>query len=143
MSSSLAAAQNRAVLGQHDVVVAFDTLAGSARIHLDANNDGHVQSGEQTRVVEIGEGISFSRGAAPERALGQRGVTFTRLQDGLPSVTFHRNGSASQAGVIYLTPGSDGALSPDLRHARAVEVARSTGRTTCFSLRDGAWEASC
>jgi len=143
MSTTLSAAQSRAVLGQHDVIVAFDTLAGTVRVHLDANNDGAVQTTEHARLVQVSEGIRFSRGAAPAMALGGSGVTFTRVQDGLPSVVFHRNGSASQAGVVYLVPGGDGGMSMDVDHVRAVEVARPTGRATCLRVKDGAWGESC
>ena len=104
--TALAAAQNRAVLRQHDIVVAFDTAQGTVRIHSDSDNDGMVGSDEPLRLVEIGDGMRFGRMSAAARPFGERAVSFTQEQDDLPALTFHRNGSASQVGIAYLTPGN-------------------------------------
>ena len=139
----LSAAQSRAVLNQHDVVIRFDTVAGSALVHLDADNDGQLDSGESTRLVDIGDGVAFGGGSATPPLNGGRGVSFTQRRAGLPSLTFHRNGSASEAGTLNLVAGGDAGASLEPEHVRAIEVARPTGRAVCFRNAGSAWEASC
>ena len=43
----LSAAQSRAVLNQHDVVIRFDTVAGSALVHLDRIRRGACRAQDQ------------------------------------------------------------------------------------------------
>jgi prepilin-type N-terminal cleavage/methylation domain-containing protein len=140
--TTLTAAQSRAVLNQHDVVVRFDTTGATAFIHVDTDNDGTLDAGESTRLVALPDGVQFGRGPAPARTLGTAAVSFDQLRGGLPSLTFHRNGSASQAGVIYLIAGAASQRSSSATHVRAIEVARPTGRSVCLRYL-GAWEASC
>ena len=45
----LSAAQSRAVLNQHDVVIRFDTVAGSALVHLDPGETFVSESGAMFR----------------------------------------------------------------------------------------------
>jgi prepilin-type N-terminal cleavage/methylation domain-containing protein len=139
--STLTAAQSRSVLNQHDVVIRFDTAAATALVHLDADNDGTLDAGESTTLVGLGDGVLFDRGQAPAMPQGDGAVSFTQLRGGLPSLTFHRNGSASQMGVIYLSAGLRGRA--EARNVRAIDVSRSTGRSVCSRIRAGAWEASC
>ncbi len=103
VATELMAAQRYAVLRGHDVVVAFDEEEDWLRIHLDANNDGLMQSTENTRVAQLGDGVSFGRAEGPTITPSTQIVTFTQLQGTLKALTFHRNGSASEMGVIYLT----------------------------------------
>ena len=143
VGTGLQASQRLAVLRQHDLVISFDTTTGRMTVHSDANNDGAFQSGEDVRVVDLEEGVMFGLGGASGRPQGNTAVTFTNLHLGLPALTFHRNGSASQEGIIYLTSirsGSGGAYPED---TRAVEVERSTGRVRCFSFKTNSWTEAC
>ncbi len=135
VSSTLARAQYRAVLHQHDVIVWFDVTPRRLRVHEDRNNDGVVQANEPVTAVELPEGVVFGRGPAPARPMGLGPVTF-RQRFGTPYVTFHRNGSASEAGGLYLTATG----TPVARDARAVEVERSTGRASWFFHDGNAWQ---
>lgn len=143
LMTTLAAAQNRAVMNQHDVVVAFDTVAGTVRVHLDADNDGLVDGGESVSLVALSDGVHFARGAASPRALGPKAVSATHEQDDLPALTFHRNGSVSEMALLYLAPGTGATTDPHADRVRAVEVERATGRATCFRFTGSAWEAGC
>lgn len=132
-------AQRRALLRQHDIRILFDLDGSVLRLHDDADNDGEVDSGERDVVSELGEGTSFGRAGAPALEGGTGGaVSFSVDSDeDLPVLTFHRNGSASEAGVLHLAAGSDPAT------ARALRVERATGAATCWSHRTGEWEERC
>ena len=138
---SLNAAQRLAVMRQHDVVVTFLVADGQMRVHRDADNDGTVDEGEDTRIVELPETIAFSRGSVPPVNGILDDVSFAS-SDGRPTLVFHRNGSASESGMAYLRP-IRGSMSFDREGARAVTVERATGETRCLSYRTGSWETSC
>lgn len=143
VTTTVRGAQGTAVMRGHDVVLAFDETDRTVRIHSDENSDGGVDSDEGIRVYELPEGVAFGRGSAPARDLSSETISFDGEQGGLPAVTFHRNGSASEEGVVYVT--SERALqSSDFEEdARAIEFARSTGRIRCVSYESGSWEEGC
>lgn len=136
VGSTMLLAQRLAVSRQHDVVVAFDEAANQIRVHEDANNNGIVDEGESVRFVGLQEGAVFGRGGALPFRLGSdmfsSTIHFSGVQDGLPSVTFKRNGSASEQGGFYLTSpraaGSDRYPSA----TRLVIVERATGRASWY-----------
>ncbi len=140
VSTGLMAAQRAAVLGGHDMVVTFDEDNRWLRIHYDLDNDGSMETGENYVVRQLPDGVVFGRGGAPKLSNDPNPVTFETEQDDFPTLVFHRNGSASEEGYIYLTSeGSD----PGGEHARAVQVARATGRVRCWSYRTGSWQETC
>lgn len=139
VATELMAAQRYAVIRGHDVVVAVDEDENWLRIHLDANNDGDIQSDENTRVAQLGDGVTFGRAAGPTLSPSTDIVTFTQTQDGIKALTFHRNGSASEMGYIYLTF----ARSSLPKSNRAIEVVRSTAKVKCWSYRTETWQETC
>lgn len=139
-TTELMAAQRSAVLRGHDVVVAIDETARRLRVHLDANNDGEIQTTETWKVMELGEGVVFQRSGAPKIGSSDAAITFTKKQDAFKAVTFHRNGGASERGIIYLNAPGGGAQ-PD--NQRAVEVIRSTAKIKCWSYSTGSWMETC
>jgi type II secretory pathway pseudopilin PulG len=132
LNMTMLAAQRVAIQEQHAVVVAFDTVVGVIRVHRDTDNDGIMDAGEVVSSTRLEDGVRFGRGVAPARAIGGKAVTFTRTQGGLPALTFHRSGGASEIGGFYLT-------APDASVVRAFEVERSTGRTVRYEFSNGAW----
>jgi len=140
LATSLGSAQRLAVLRQHDVIVHFDTDARALRVHRDADNDGSVLAGEDVRQVDLPEHVGFGQGGAPDipDALGD-----FDLIEGVasPGVTFHRSGSASRSGVLYLSPDRGG--NEDPTSVRAITIERATGVVRCFSYRTGSWEPTC
>lgn len=133
LTMTMLGAQRLAIQEQHNVVVAFDTVTGTLRVHRDRNNDGVLDPGERTESVRLEDGVRYGRGIAPARAIGGRAVTFTRTQGALPAVTFHRSGGASEIGGFYVT-------SPGQGDTRAFEVERSTGRTIRFEYDGANWQ---
>lgn len=143
VGSTLTAQQRNAVLRQHDVVLAFDTAQRRIRVHEDLDNDGQMEAGERWYVVELDEGVAFGRAATPARPRSGDDLSLTQAQDGFPALTFHRNGSASEAAIIYLTSERALRASAYQEDGRAVEVERSTGRVRCFSFGPGVWQERC
>lgn len=140
LGTTMLAAQRQAVTQQHDIVVLFDTTAHLLRIHEDRNNDGAVGTGEHVRPVTLGEQLVFGRGPALAMSgLGSSAVTFAKRVGGKPAVVFHRDGSASEVGGFYLT--SLRAKRDNIRpeDARAVSLARATGRASWFRYRSDGW----
>ena len=139
--TALVTAQRAAVKGQHDVVVAFDTVTAALRIHEDRNNNGAVDAGERVRHVVLDDAVRFGRGTAPSRT-GEAvpSVTFPESANGMPVVRFHRNGSASREGTLYLTSSRSDRGEEYAKDTRAIEVNRATGRTTWYYYDPPQWK---
>ncbi len=139
VATELMAAQRNAVLRGHDVVVAIDENEKWLRIHLDANNDGYIQATEDTKVAQLGDGVTFGRAGSETLSPSSQTITFTQKQGSLKALTFHRNGSASEAGLIYLTHEQV----KDPLDDRAIEIIRSTAKVKCWNNYAGSWKETC
>jgi Tfp pilus assembly protein FimT len=141
LAMGLTTAQRLAVLRQHDLVVTFVVSDRVMRLHSDGDNDGIQDAGEDVRVQELPENMGFGGDGVPALPRGGGSINFASSgQDG--TLTFHRNGSASASGVVYLRP-SRGSMSMDPGAFRALSVERATGEVRCYSYRTGSWEPSC
>lgn len=138
-ASTLAAARYRAVVQQHDVIVSFDPAARRITVHEDENNDGIIQVDEPVRSIELPDGIVFGRGSAPAGPAGSVAIGFRVGSYGLPHVTFHRNGSASESEGFYLTAVASGSSASLAHRTRALTVERATGRVTTFRYETDGW----
>lgn len=140
--AALVAAQRTAVKAQHDVVVAFDTANRRLRVHADRDNDGVLDPGEHARWVQLHDNIRFSLGDAPEYTpLGSQPLSFSATQDGMPALTFRRNGSTTEQGGFYLTSRRATANTQSRpSDSRAVEIERATGRTSWLRYEPPNWE---
>ena len=139
VGTTLLAAQRFAVTRQHNIVVAFDTLADALRILDDTNNNNQAEPGEHQRVVAL-DGIVFGLGGAPAYGTWPGPISFTKRLAGLPAVTFHRDGSASEAGAVYLTtpramtgPGYAG-------DTRVIVIDRATARVSWYRASPPTWQ---
>lgn len=139
VSTALAYAQRQAISRQADTRVAFDVPNNRMRIHEDRNNDNLIDANERVTFANLPEGLTFGRGTAAARAMGGEVVTFTRAQGVLPVLTFHRDGTASEDGGVYITTIA-GLAVDRTADVRAVEISRATGRTTWFSYGTGTWK---
>jgi prepilin-type N-terminal cleavage/methylation domain-containing protein len=137
VSTTLLAAQQRAVLKQHDVRVLFDTTRTYMLIHDDRNNDGDRDVGEEQRLTEIAEGVRFTAVGTPGAATAA--VTFAVGPEGFPELTFHRGGFGSANGQVYIgTRRSE--TGQTMTDARRLDVERATGRVTRWHIAGGAWQ---
>jgi prepilin-type N-terminal cleavage/methylation domain-containing protein len=135
------AAQRLAVTRQHDVIARFDQANNTVRLLQDKNNDGVIATTEHVQTVFLGEKVVFGRGSATARPMGSSSVTFNQVVAGQKSVTFHRNGSASEEGGFYLTSQrAASGYDSGKNDTRAIEVERGTGRTRWFRFINGAWK---
>lgn len=136
LGTALLGAQRRAVSRQHDVIVIFEQAQNAIRIHEDANNNGTVDGTERVRRMPLGEHVLFGRGTTPPHAGFAGGpIIITKDVGGLPAVTFHRNGSASELVGLYLT-----SYRRRIGDTRLITVERSTGRVSWFSYSSSQWE---
>ncbi|MBA3854185.1 type II secretion system protein [Pseudogemmatithrix spongiicola] len=139
VGTTVLAAQRQALTQQHNVIVRFDTANRRLRVHQDRDNDGAVDPGEQLRAVPLGESIVFGLGSAPARGSLTTAITFTLTSNGDPAVTFHRDGSASEAGGFYMTTTRAIAGGDKPEHSRLVVVERATGRSASYRYLGGEW----
>jgi hypothetical protein len=108
-------------------------------VHEDRNDDNVIDLGERVGFTSLPEGVAFGRGAAAARPMGEGAVSFTRTQGALPVLVFHRDGSASENGIIYLSTIS-GLSTGRSADTRALEIARATGRVSWYSFGTGQWK---
>lgn len=136
----LMGAQREAVAQQHDVIVTFDVANRAITIVDDTNDNRVADAGEHTRRLVLDNAIQFGSASASLLSFGSSAVSFTQTVGGLPALTFHRNGSASQDGGIYLT-STRAATGEAAKQAdtRAVLVDRPTGRIEWWRYNGSTW----
>jgi prepilin-type N-terminal cleavage/methylation domain-containing protein len=140
--SAMQQAQRQALVGQHDVIVSFDTTAHRVRVIWDANNDQLLTTGEHVKWVSLEPGNHFTNpgtGVAGSTTKAVEGPGI-KIMDGMQTVTFHRDGSLSSDIEVYMTtPGKGTALV-----WRAVTVIQSTGRSEWFRRNPttGNWQGA-
>jgi len=141
VATTLMAAQREAVAKQHNVAVMFDTAGPSLRILYDLDNDNAVDADERIRVLTLERQVRFGRASAtPLAAIGANPISFTRQVNALPAVIFHRNGSASEAGGVYLTSVRAQSGTAAAQHdTRALELMRATGRPEWYRYNGSTW----
>jgi len=125
---SARAARALAVLRQHDVIVSFDIEALAIVVHEDVNGDGQIDDSERVRRQALEGKVEFTRGSAPAYA----GFTDGPVTFGSGSVTFRRNGSASEEGAVYVGR-------PGLDRARVVVISRATGYAEMLRYNGSTW----
>ncbi len=131
--TTLLAAQRQAITRQHDMVVSFDTSGQRIRTFWDANNNQVIGSGERTTWRGLDVGVLFTdpkvtgvSGAVISRPVS--GAAISTLT-GYPTITFHRDGSASTDAEIYVSVAAHGPP-----WYRAITVIQSTGRVEWYRL---------
>ncbi len=139
--TTLQNAQRQAITRQHDIVVSFDTAGERIRVFWDADNNGRYQSPERVLWSGLDVGVLFS----DPTVRGISGGTISRpvsgsniiTLDGYPTITFHRDGSASSDVEIYVSVAAHGPP-----WYRAVTVTQATGRVDWYRLNAeaGKWK---
>jgi prepilin-type N-terminal cleavage/methylation domain-containing protein len=138
LRGTLQHAQRLSIVRQYDVVVVFDLGGRRMRIIEDMNNNRAADSTERVVVRPIEEGITFIvppkgvNGTVDSPIVGAN----LRQVDSLPSITFHRNGSASSDLELYLS-----ARSGNGTDIRAVTITQSTGRAEALRFLGSTWSA--
>jgi Tfp pilus assembly protein FimT len=136
--SQLMQAQRTALVRQYNVVISIDTANDALRWSEDANNDGAIQTDEHRRTYPLNDGVKFAvppkgvNGTVTSSIVGLRLGTM----DGLPTITFHRDGAATSNLEIYLA----GPANPGIPY-RAIVLVQGTGRTDyyLYNTEAGKW----
>jgi hypothetical protein len=119
--------------------VLFDASNNTVRIHEDLNDNRTVDPGELMRAIPFGEQVVLGQGSAPPYAsVGPGPVTFTKRVNGVPMVSFHRNGAASEYGGVYFT-SSRALQGGHVSDARLLVIERATGRVTRYRYTGATW----
>jgi len=127
-------AQRTSLTRQYDIIVSFDTAKSELRIAADSNNSGTIEPGEYRfwRPTGASEGNIF---AVPPKGFSAATVTSAVVGsnlttiNGLPSIVFRRDGSASSDAEIYVMNPARG--KPQYR---LITLTRSTGRSDLYKL---------
>jgi prepilin-type N-terminal cleavage/methylation domain-containing protein len=132
------AAQRAAITRQSNVVVGIDVAAGRLRILEDGNNDELPSAGERVRMRPLEETVRFRAPSMGRIDGGALAAAFTgtnlRDLDGLPSVVFRRDGSASSDLELYLSSTADQPNS-----WRGLMLSPSTGRAEAWRRTSEDW----
>ena len=125
-------AQRTSLTRQYDVIVSIDTIQGGLRIAEDVNNNGTIEVSEWKFWRPLGEGnrfqippVTLSNATATASVIGSQLTTV----DNLPSVIFHRDGSASSDAELYVASTARRRVD-----YRAIALTRSTGRSEVYRL---------
>jgi hypothetical protein len=127
--SAMQQAQRASLVGQHDVIVSFDITGNKVRVVWDKNNDHAAGTGERVTWTSLSSGNKFavpSKGVKGNILLQPVVGPSVKTIDGMPSVTFHRDGSLSSELEVYMST-----IASPIRW-RAVTVVQATGRTDWF-----------
>lgn len=129
LRSVLMQAQRTALVRQYDVVISIDTAKHALEWAEDANNDGVIQTSEHKRSYPLNDGVRFAVpptgifGSVSSSVVGSHLGTL----NGLPTVTFHRDGAATTDLQLYVA----GPAQPEITY-RAVQLTLGTGRTEWY-----------
>lgn len=131
ISLQLTYAQRLAVSLQHNVQVTVDRTNRRLIVDEDANNDGTYASSERRRVVQLDDGVNFAKNSVAD-------LPAPSPTNELTTIVYRRDGSADQAGVIFLNSIRGVNLGTN-KDARALEVTRATGRATSYRYLNSSW----
>lgn len=127
---ALQAAQRGALTRGYDVMVSADPATNRIRTVYDANTDGAVSSGERVTWQALPDGAVFAAPAVGglsgpiSKPFAGPGI---RMVDGMPTLTYHRDGSTSGDAELYVATRV-GAK----RVWRALQVTQATGRVDWY-----------
>lgn len=143
LGTTMLALHRDAIVKQHNIVVIINAAAPSIRVLYDSTNDVAITAGERIRPVPLGEEIVIGKPATvPNRPFGANPVNFinTELTTGLPAIVLFRNGSAREAGGLYLsTVKAMAGVAGHGNETWAMEIVRATGRAEWLRWNGTAW----
>ena len=143
VAAIVTAYRGQAITRQHDFVLTFDVQQDRLYVLYDANNNGTTDTGEQRVTVLLAEEVAFGLGGAAALNGASEAISFTKVSDDLPALTFHRNGAGSEEGTMYITAARAARLGGWPEYTRALVIERSTGRVHCSSYRTLSWTEGC
>jgi prepilin-type N-terminal cleavage/methylation domain-containing protein len=123
-------ARTTAVKNNNDVIVTFDTVSETYKVHDDTNSDGTEDAGETIKSVNLEENIqlAFNSGILD---IDSNVVTSAASFNGSQTVTFDSRGQASNSGSVFLLHENDIGKTSD--RARSISVLKATGGVDYWS----------
>jgi prepilin-type N-terminal cleavage/methylation domain-containing protein len=134
LNLAVMASQREAVARAHNVLLRFDYEQHTVTAVWDANNSGSADVGEKSRPFLIPEAVRFGRPpGVPTLEVDEQSA-----DESAALVILQRNGAANRNHTIYLTTvrALQGGTHQD---ARALRIARATGRPTWYAWTGSAW----
>jgi prepilin-type N-terminal cleavage/methylation domain-containing protein len=131
--TTLQYAARQAITRQHDMVVSFDTTGEKIRTFWDVNNDGTYENTERITMRGLDVGVLFTdpsvKGVSGTSIANPVSGAAIKSLNNWPTITFHRDGSASTDAEIYIKVAGHGPP-----WYRAVTVTQATGRIDWYRL---------
>ena len=123
-------ARTSAVKNNNDVIVTFDTVADTYKVHDDTNGDGIEDAGEALKSVNLEENIQFAFNSGISDIDGNT-VSSAVSFGGSQSVVFDSKGQASSTGSVFLLHVND--INSTSDRARHISVLKATGAVNYWS----------
>jgi prepilin-type N-terminal cleavage/methylation domain-containing protein len=136
LNLAVMSAQRDAVARSHNVLLTFDHTRHTAIAVWDANNNGVADAGEKTRPFLIPEAVRFMRPPGVPTLEANEPA----LEEAATVVVLQRNGAANRTHTLYLT-SARALAGGEHADARALRIARATGRPTWYAWTGSAWRA--
>ncbi len=129
-------ARSKAVRNHNNVIVSFqNTGTHQYTVHVDTNEDGTQDGGEEITTVTLKDNIVFGINTGISDIDGNA-LTSGISMGGDKKITFNARGSAGESGSVYVLPSADVSVKNDL--SRAVSVIQATGAVEYWKYSSGA-----
>jgi prepilin-type N-terminal cleavage/methylation domain-containing protein len=130
-------ARSKAVRNHNNVIVSFQN-SGTHQytIHVDTNEDGAQDAGEEVTTVTLKDNIVFGINTGISDIDGNA-LTSSISMGGDKKITFNARGSAGESGSVYVLPSAD-LISVKNDLSRAVSVIQATGAVEYWKYSSGA-----
>jgi type IV fimbrial biogenesis protein FimT len=123
-------ARTNAVKNNSNVLVTFDTIGDSYKIHQDTNGNGTEDADEALKSVSLQNNIQFAVNSGTVDIDGNS-VASAASFSGSQTVTFDARGQASASGSVFLLHPNDIGVTSD--RARSISVLKATGGVDYWS----------
>jgi len=129
-------ARSKAIRNHNNVIVSFQN-SGTHQytVHVDTNEDGVQDAGEEITTVTLKDNIVFGINTGVSDIDGNA-VTSSVSMGADKKITFNARGSAGESGSVYVLPSADVSVKNDL--SRAVSVVQATGAVEYWKYSSGA-----
>ncbi|MGV3707324.1 MAG: pilus assembly FimT family protein [Gemmatimonas sp.] len=136
---SVMVAQRDAVSRQHNVIIAFDTIARTVRTVWDANNNGIADMGERAHPFLLPSSVILGRpGSVPKLGGASEITPVPRGTSRGPLFIMMRSGGIDRSDVVYFT--TKRAMTGKDKDVRALAIARATGRAVWYKWSSTGWK---
>jgi len=129
-------ARSKAIRNHNNAIVTFqNTGTHQYTIHMDTNDDGVQDAGEEVTTVTLKDNIVFGVNSGVNDVDGNVLSSGVSMGDD-KKITFNARGSAGESGSVYVLPSEDLSVKNDLM--RAVSVVQATGAVEYWKYSSGA-----